>query len=122
MAPSYLSDCTSGTVRMYTESATRYRTVTSNSVTGRSASMTVCELAGVTSVNQGDAASWRRNVVYAWMSTVRPSIEMRTEGRPVESRSTVTGPLAAWPGGAATMADTPWMCVIHVYGGSAFVA
>src|SRR2546430_7714917 len=45
---------------MYTESATRYFTVTLNSVTGRSASITVCELAGVTSVNHGDAASWRR--------------------------------------------------------------
>ena len=48
---------------MYTESATRYRTVTLNSVTGRSASLTICELAGVTSVNHGDAASCRRNVV-----------------------------------------------------------
>src|SRR2546428_2977207 len=121
MAPSYLSDCTSGTVRMYTESATRYRTVTSNSVTGRSASITVCELAGVTSVNQGDAASCRRNVVYAWMSTVRPSIAILTVGRPAESRSTVTGPFGC-PGTAATMADADWMCVIQVYGGSAFVA
>ena len=45
-----------------------------------------------------------------------------TEGRPVESRSTVTGPFAACPGAGATMADTDWMPVIHVYGGSAFVA
>src|SRR2546430_1274903 len=101
----------------------RYRTVTVNAVTGRSASITVCEAAGVTSVNQGDAASWRRNVVYAWMSTVRPAMATLTEGRPVESRSTVTGPLAAGcPGAGATMADTDWMPVIHVYGGSAFVA
>src|SRR6185436_12455861 len=100
---------------MYTESATRYRTVTLNDVTGRSASITVCELAGVTSVNHGDAASWRRNVVYAWMSTVRPSIATRTVGAPVESRSTTLGPLfgcCGWPG--ATMAETVWMCVIQV--------
>src|SRR5258705_274941 len=75
---------------MYTESATRYRTVTLKDVTGRSDSMTTCELAGVTSVNHGDAASWRRKVVYAWMSTVRPSIDTFTSGAPVESVCTMT--------------------------------
>src|SRR6266404_1021694 len=107
---------------MYTESATRYFTVTLNSVTGRSASITVCELAGVTSVNHGDAASCRRNVVYAWISTVRPSIETLTAGAPLESRSIVTGPLFGCPAPGATMADAVRTCVIQVYGGSAFVA
>src|SRR6266480_5203593 len=108
---------------MYTESATRYFTVTLNEVTGRSASITVCELAGVTSVNHGEAASCRRNVVYAWMSTVRPSIVTSTVDRPSESSSCVTGPLnAGWPWVGATSALVVWMCVIQVYGGSAFVA
>ena len=65
---------------MYTESATRYRAVTLNAVTGRSCSTTVWELAGTTSVNQGEAASCRRNVVYAWMSTVLPVTVKRTAG------------------------------------------
>src|SRR5690349_24932542 len=112
MGSPYLTDWTSGTVRMYTESAMRYRTVTVKAVTGRSASITVCDAAGVTSVNQADAASWRRNVVYAWISTVRPSMAIRTAGAPPESRSTVTGPFGVWPG-AATMADADCMCVIH---------
>jgi len=71
-ATRYLNARVSGTVWMYTESATRYRADTVNAVTGRSCSTTVWELAGITSVNQGDAASCRRNVVYAWMSTVLP--------------------------------------------------
>jgi len=54
-------------------------------VTGRSASMTVEVVAGVTSVSQGDAASWRKNVVNAWMSTVLPVIQIRTCGLPIES-------------------------------------
>src|SRR2546429_6652298 len=69
---------------MYTESATRKRTATLNAVTGRSASMIVEVVAGITSVSQGDAASWRRNVVNAWMSTVLPVIQIRTCGLPVE--------------------------------------
>src|SRR5205823_12588952 len=99
----------------------RYFTVTVNAVTGRSASMTVCDAAGVTSVNHGDAASCRRNVVYAWLSTVRPSMETRTEGRPAESRSTTTGPFGC-PACGATIADAVCMCVIQVYGGCALVA
>src|SRR6266850_1276369 len=103
---------------MYTESATRYRTVTLNDVTGRSDSITTCELAGVTSVNQGEAASWRRKVVYAWMSTVRPSIETRTSGAPVESVCTTT----CCPGCApATIAPSDCTRVTQVYGGNAFV-
>src|SRR5437870_5711254 len=70
---------------MYTESATRNRTATLKAVTGRSASMMVDVVAGVTSVSQGEAASWRRNVVYAWMSTVLPVIQTRTCVTPVES-------------------------------------
>src|SRR2546422_4374068 len=70
---------------MYTESATRKRTATLNAVTGRSASMIVEVVAGVTSVSQGDAASWRRKVVNAWMSTVLPVIQIRTCALPVES-------------------------------------
>src|SRR5882762_3469029 len=70
---------------MYTESATRKRTATLNAVTGRSASMIVEVVAGVTSVSQGDAASWRRNVVNAWMSTVLPVIQTRTCGFPVDA-------------------------------------
>src|SRR5882762_10489909 len=67
---------------------------------------------GVTSVNHGDAASWRRKVVYAWMSTVRPSIETRTSGAPVESVDTTT---CGCPGCAPAMI-TPigWMRVIQV--------
>src|SRR3990170_1999557 len=98
-AMGYLTDWTSGTVRMYTESATRYRTVTSKDVTGRSDSITVCELAGMTSVNQGDAASWRRNVVYAWMSTVRPVIETSTTGAATESTRRGAGCPAGEGGG-----------------------
>src|SRR3989442_459411 len=59
----YLSDRARGTVRMYTESATLKRSDTLNAVTGRSASMTVCDVAGATSVSHGEAASCRRNVV-----------------------------------------------------------
>src|SRR5467141_1170337 len=103
---------------MYTESATRYRTVTLKDVTGRSASMTTCELAGMTSVNHGDAASWRRKVVYAWMSTVRPSIETRTSGAPVESVITTCGCPGCAP---ATTPPIAWIRTIHVYGGSALV-
>src|SRR5712691_913544 len=102
---------------MYTESATRYRTVTLKDVTGRSASMTTCELAGVTSVNHGDAASWRRKVVYAWMSTVRPSIETRTGCGVPESAVTV----GCWPGTPAMPVPTDLIPVTQVYGGSAFV-
>ena len=43
-----------------------------NAVTGRSFSTTVWADTGVTSMIQGEASSWRRNRVYAWMSTVRP--------------------------------------------------
>src|SRR5207302_987333 len=76
----YLADWVRGTVRMYTESATRKRTATLNAVTGRSASMIVEVVAGITSVSHGDAASWRRNVVNAWMSTVLPLLrEHRVE-------------------------------------------
>src|SRR6266496_3772277 len=73
---------------------------------GRSASITVDDVAGVTSVSQGDAASCRRNVVYAWMSTVLPVIQMRTTGVPVESGApAATG---AVPGTVAPpIADTP---------------
>src|SRR2546430_14696692 len=70
---------------MYTESATRKRTATLKAVTGRSASMIVEVVGGVTSVSQGEAASWRRKVVNAWMSTVLPVIQIRTCGLPVES-------------------------------------
>src|SRR5690349_15035907 len=58
---------------------------TLKAVTGRSASTTVDVVAGITSVSQGDAASCRSNVVYAWMSTVLPVIQTRTCGTPVES-------------------------------------
>src|SRR5881296_2402574 len=85
---------------MYTESATRNRTATLNAVTGRSASMMVDVVAGVTSVSQGDAASWRRNVVYAWMSTVLPVIQTRTCGTPVESTDWGSGWLAPGVPGA----------------------
>ncbi len=80
-------------------------------MTGRSASITTCELAGVTSVNHGDAASWRRKVVYAWMSTVFPSIETRTSGLPAESVWTVT---CACPGAPATTAPTDCTWVTQV--------
>src|SRR4051812_8763900 len=43
-----------------------------NAVTGRSFSTTVWADTGRTSTIQGEASSWRRNRVYAWMSTVRP--------------------------------------------------
>src|SRR2546422_7875047 len=72
---------------MYTESATRKRTATLNAVTGRSASMIVEVVAGITSVSQGDAASWRRNVVNAWMSTVLPVIQIRSEEHTSELQS-----------------------------------
>src|SRR3989442_14127290 len=85
---------------MYTESATRKRTATLNAVTGRSASMIVEVVAGITSVSHGDAASWRRNVVNAWMSTVLPVIQIRTCGRPVESGAPgPTGRGTGAPGG-----------------------
>src|SRR5438132_6517595 len=112
----YLTDWVRGMVRMYTESATLKRSDTLNAVTGRSASMIVCEVAGATSVSQGEAASCRRNVVYAWMSTVLPLIVSRTIVAPLES---VVGGGAALPG--AVMAATPAMFVSQVYGGSAFV-
>src|SRR5437867_1071248 len=83
---------------MYTESATRNRTATLKAVTGRSASMMVDVVAGVTSVSQGDAASWRRNVVYAWMSTVLPVIHTRTCVTPVESGVDPAGSDPAAPG------------------------
>src|SRR2546422_8078348 len=86
---------------MYTESATRKRTATLNAVTGRSASMIVEVVAGDTSVSHGDAASWRRNVVYAWMSTVVPVTQTRTAGAPLESGAPATGALPAPGGGAA---------------------
>src|SRR5712664_3759601 len=94
---------------MYTESATLKRTATLNAVTGRSASMIVEVVAGVTSVSQGDAASWRRNVVYAWMSTVLPVIQIRTAGCAVESAAAAP---PAWAAGAPTVVpaaagDTP---------------
>jgi hypothetical protein len=57
---------------MYAESAWRYVARMVNAVTGRSFSTTVWAETGVTSVIQGDASIWRRNRVYAWMSTVRP--------------------------------------------------
>src|SRR5437667_10340210 len=88
---------------MYTESATRKRTATLNAVSGRSASTTVDVVAGVTSVSQGDAASCRRNVVYAWMSTVLPVIHTRTWGAPVES--TPVG--AVEPGAPGAMLPPP---------------
>src|SRR5207237_9167453 len=113
----YLDDWVKGTVRMYTESATLNRSDKLNAVTGRSASITVDDVAGVTSVSQGDAASCRRNVVYAWMSTVLPVIQTRTTGVPVESAAPAgTG---AAPGAVAPpIADTPFN---QVYGGSALV-
>src|SRR5438105_15526998 len=80
----YLTDWVKGTVRMYTESATLNRSDTLNAVTGRSASITVDDVAGETAVSQGDAAGCRRNVVYAWMSTVCPVIQTRTVGPPAE--------------------------------------
>src|SRR2546426_8716871 len=64
-------------------------------VTGRSASMIVDDVAGVTSVSHGDAASCRRKVVYAWMSTVLPVIQARTIGTPTESTAP---PAAVAPG------------------------
>src|SRR5258708_37099575 len=70
---------------MKAESASLYRAVIENAVTGRSASTTVFDCAACTSVSQGDAASWRRNVVKASISTVRPSIANSTAGAPVES-------------------------------------
>src|SRR5438477_5659676 len=90
---------------MYTESATRKRTATLNAVTGRSASMIVEVVAGITSVSQGDAASWRRNVVNAWMSTVLPVIQIRTCGRPVES--VVPGPTGREPGAPGATLPPP---------------
>src|SRR5204862_2406892 len=102
---------------MYTESATRKRTATLNAVTGRSASMIVEVVAGDTSVSHGDAASWRRNVVYAWMSTVLPVIQMRTCGVAVESVGLVADG-GACPGTTPAAGETP---VSHVYGGSALV-
>src|SRR5260370_12520125 len=70
---------------MKAESASLYRDVMENGVRGRSASTTVFDCAACTSVSQGDAASWRRNVVNASMSTVRPSIANSTAGAPDES-------------------------------------
>src|SRR5262245_8927291 len=52
-----------------------------NAVIGRSFSTTVWAETGVTSVIQGDASSWRRNLVYAWMSTVRPLMVKGTAPR-----------------------------------------
>src|SRR5438034_6506211 len=101
----YLADWVRGTVRMYTESATRKRTATLNAVTGRSASMIVEVVAGITSVSQGDAASWRRNVVNAWMSTVLPVIQIRTCGRPVES--VAPGPTGREPGAPGATLPPP---------------
>jgi hypothetical protein len=43
-------------------------------VTGRSFSTTVMAETGVTSMIQGEASSWRRKRVYAWISIVRPLI------------------------------------------------
>src|SRR2546430_16379973 len=94
---------------MYTESATLKRSDTLNAVTGRSASMIVCEVAGATSVSHGEAASCRRNVVYAWMSTVLPLIVSRTIVAPLES---AVGGAAALPG--AVIAARPAMFVSHV--------
>src|ERR671912_2267396 len=75
----YLTDWLRGTVRMYAESAWRYVARMVNAVTGRSFSITVWAETGVTSVIQGEASSWRRNRVYAWMSTVRP-FTLKTTG------------------------------------------
>src|ERR1051325_6472670 len=117
----YLTDSTSGTLRMYSESARLYRRVMLNSVTGRSCSMTVVARVAVTSVIHGDAASWRRNVVYAWMSTVRPSIDTRVSV--AEPASAGAGPVVVpVVGGVPTGALVGvWICVIWVYGGTAFV-
>src|SRR6184192_565705 len=107
----YLTDWVRGMVRMYTESATRYRTDTLNAVTGRSASITVDDVAGVTSVSQGDAASCRRNVVYAWMSTVLPVIQTRTTGVPVV-RVWITGStvdIQAYTTFLRQLAASPWL-------------
>jgi hypothetical protein len=41
-------------------------------VTGLCSSTIVWAETGTTSSIQGDASSWRRNRVYAWMSMVRP--------------------------------------------------
>ena len=70
---------------MNAESAILYRAVIENAVTGRSFSMMVCDFAACTSLNQGDAASWRKKVVNASMSTVWPSIANITAGAPLES-------------------------------------
>src|SRR2546421_10767955 len=97
---------------MNPESATRCRPATLKAVTGRSASITVDDVAGDTSVSHGDAASWRRNVVYAWMSTVLPVIQMRTTGAgvAVESVGLVAGG-GACPGVTPAAGETP---VSHV--------
>src|SRR5215207_2287722 len=76
----YLTEWLRGTVLMYAESAWRNVARMMNAVTGRSFSITVWAETGVTSTIQGDASSWRRNRVYAWMSTVRPFTSNCTGG------------------------------------------
>ena len=79
---------------------------------------------GATSVSHGDAVSCRRKLVNASISTVRPSIDMRTVPTPSES-SADTAPGGGGAGaGAAPAGTTPIvaMPVSHVYGGNDLVS
>ena len=95
-----------------------------NCVTGRSASISVLVLVGLTSVSHGDAVSCRRKLVNASMSTVRPSIDTRTVPTPTESASPGAPDAGAGGAGGAIPAGCPpivAMPLSHVYGGSALV-
>src|SRR5688572_29458686 len=108
---------------MYAESAWRYVARMVKAVTGRSFSTTVCAETGVTSVIQGEASSWRRNRVYAWMSTVRPFTLKATGGLTNGAAAAVSDlSLAGFPaagGGAAGAAKA--MSTSQVYAGNALV-
>src|SRR5687768_4740980 len=57
-------------------------------VTGRSFSTTVIADTGVTASSHGEASSCRRNRVYDWMSTVRPSRMKASGGGATATEST----------------------------------
>src|SRR3954451_13691834 len=75
-----------------------------NAVTGRSFSTTVWAETGVTSMIQGDASSWRRNRVYAWISMVRPLIwNSRGGGGGLSESARESAPLGRAGLGAASV-------------------
>ena len=95
-----------------------------NAVTGLSFSTTVWAETGVTSYSQGEASSCLRNLVYAWMSIVRP-VRLTTRSgwvsAAVESVAAPGVPGAAGAGVAfATGAAEP-RSTSQVYAGSALV-